>query len=172
MSNQAEASAKIEADRRSSEILEKSEKAKADELDPGKNFTFLAGKKLPTGFINPEPGKLYHRCVDQQGSYRPDWISMRAHKTDAVQADRIYAHAGVIRGPNKAHTVVNNYVKTGVWLDAPKSVLQVVSESMREIVDMVDTDSEGRPLALTGPSTRFAVTEERPWYNCEVRTSA
>lgn len=172
MSTHEEAAAKAIASQKASEIQDKAVKAKIEDKDPGKGFTFLSGKKLPTGFINPPAGKPFHRCVDHNGIYHPDWVSMRAHKTDSTQPDRIYVHCGVIRGPNKAATQVNNFVLSGVWLDAPQAVFDVVSQAMRETVDMVTTDQDGNKLGLTGPSARFEVVEERPQFNCEIRASA
>lgn len=139
--------------------------------DPGATFKFLAGKPLPTGFKNPPCGTQYHRCVDRNGMYHPDWLQFRVYKTDTTQAEIIHVHAASVRRGQVAVACHNN-VKTGVWMDAPKAVVAVIREARRETVDMATTDHEGNQLGLTGPQRIFRVVEDRPQYNCEVMASA
>lgn len=149
---------------------ERSRVVKAAE-DPGAKFTFHRGKRLPAEFKNPPCGTRFHRCTDNAGNYKPDWKQFRVYKTDNTQPDLIYVQAAAVsRG--KVHVACHNYVKTGVWMDAPEAVVEVVRGARRETVDMATTDYQGNQLGLTGPQRIFRVVEDRPQYNCEVMASA
>jgi hypothetical protein len=169
MSNQTEDQVRESAARRAAAI-ESQAKAKID--DPGAPFKFHSGKALPGEFKNPPAGTPYHRCLDPQGHYRPDWSCIKIHKTTETQADRVYAHGALIRGPHKVVTLANNYVRTGVWVDVPPEVLAIIKGAVRETMDMVRVDGNGNDLGLTGPGFAPSVTETRPQYHVEVVASA
>jgi len=168
MSTDLESAAKEQAAAR---VRDSEARARAAAADPGSKFTFHKGKRLPAEFKNPPIGTRWHRCVDSQGLYQPDWMQFRVYKTDTTQADVIYVHAAAI-SHGRAFVACHNHVKTGVWMDAPPAVIETIRQARRETVDMVTTDVDGNPLGLTGPQRVFRVVEDRPQYNCEVLPSA
>lgn len=167
-SQQLEERAKQMADARAAQKMTEAKKAQED---PGAPFTFLSGKKLPSDFKNPPCGTRFHRCVDKDGIYRPNWKQFRVYRTDNTQAERIYVQSAAVRG-SSVIPCCNNWVMTGVWMDAPVGVIETIRQSRTEVVDMASTDSEGKPLGLTGPQRIFRTIEDRPKYNCEVMASA
>lgn len=91
------------------------------ELDPNNpdNFNIVAGKPIPSGFKNPEPGQVGRFCLDLEGNYNPRWVQLKIDKTREKQRDPQTFPLGKRWG-----------IPLDKWVDAPPEVIIALQDAI------------------------------------------
>lgn len=116
-----------------------------------------AGKQLPRGFDNPEPGDSRHRCVDPHGAYQPSWYCLLLHDGEGMPQRQSFNCAG------------RKYsVRVGEWVDVPPEIIEVLRSAE---VSTVRYDQADDADLATGVPRPMSVAR-RPRFNYSVLPSA
>lgn len=119
----------------------------------------LPGQKIPEGVHNPPPGEPGHRCVDLQGRYNPEWVSLYLFKHNETDQDPVPVTCAGDR----------YWVYREKWIDVPESVAIGLADAV-EIRHNSDFDagkvlgvdtSELQPIKKTQEKVRRFVFEKR-----------
>lgn len=78
------------------------------------------GAVLPEGFENPAPGEYGHYCVDQQGVYHKDWVTIKIHRYNEHDQDPFPV---VCAG--EFYSVYREQ-----WIDVPPEVLIAIEDAV------------------------------------------
>lgn len=121
---------------------------------------FVAGSPLPRGFKNPDVGRPGHRCIDNDGNYRPDWVSIYIEKTNQTASRIPFNRTGPDGLPRPWS------IKTGEWVDVPRDVYEQLS-GIR--YDQVEYDMS-KKSSLTGDGAE-QIIRSVPRFQINVRLS-
>lgn len=93
---------------------------------PRKDDSPAPGKALLPDHPNPPVGDPGHLCLDLQGRYQPDWLSLMIMETPNTQSHLPF------NGPKRERW----NVKVGVWVDVPPYVVQQLADLKYDDIKM------------------------------------